>query len=100
MPAFTGETGELPSVKVYRVRHTAEASASTDFGEVCARAEVGGNVTAARFIPDALMTGATATATTFSISNLTQSTTPASTAFITGTNLAAGVPFLLTLGNA
>lgn len=98
MAAFTGETGEAPLLRTIRVRHTG-GIANTTFDETIGTAPFTGTVTA-QFIPDAAMTGATATERTLKILNKTATLVPALLSFITGTDLVAFTAKTLTAGNA
>lgn len=97
MTAFTGETGEAPRIVTLRVRHNTDAAAGTDYSEVTCTAPFAGTVSGAVFIPDAAVSGATSTATTWTIANKTQTLNAAALAFITGTDLVAFTAKALTL---
>lgn len=98
-PSFVGEVGVLGLVVTLRTRRGSNA-AGTDVDETVGIAPVAGNISAVRFIPDAAMTGATATATTLTLNNKTATLAPATFAFITGQNLVAYTSKALTLGAA
>lgn len=101
MPAsFTGEVGISPSVRTYRLRHAVDAAAGTDFSEVVFVAEFAGTITGVRYIPDAAVSGATATANTLSLLNKTQTLTAAALAFIVNVDWVAFTSKVITLGTA
>lgn len=98
-PSFASETGLAPSNRVMRVRHTG-GIANTTFDEVVGTSPFTGTVSLVQFIPDAAMTGATATERTLKVLNKTQTLVPALLSFITGTDLVAFVAKTLTAGVA
>ena len=97
MPAFAGETGEAPLTYTLRRAVIPDAAAGTDYTTAVGTMPFAGSVSAVRFIPDASVSGATATATTLTVTNKTQTLNPAALAFITGTDLTVGVPKVITL---
>ena len=87
--SFTGEGTVAPLVRTIRSRHDTDAAAGTDYGEVIGAAPFDGVVSGVRFLPDAAVSGATTTATTWTVANKTKTLNAAALAFITATDLVA-----------
>jgi hypothetical protein len=101
MTAFSGETGEAPRIVTVRIRVIADPDAGTLYSRVIGTAPLTGSVSGASFIPDTTKAGATATATTWTLANKTQSLNAATFAFVATTgDLTAFTAKALTLASA